>query len=129
MSVEILVGGKIKVLLAIVSLASVVTLGACSGSSSTRASSSRQLVPSSHELVLPSSEMRTVQLLSGFPEPGSDLGPFLGRRDGRLGALSGHPERIDYGFERRIYDRQYSTTGRPYNTYIDTTRTITRVGQ
>jgi len=129
MSVANLARRKTTGLLSVVCLASVGVLSGCSASSSTRASSNTQFVPSRHQLVLPSTELRTVQLLSSFPEPGSDFGAFLGRRDDRLGALSGRPERIDYGFERRIFDRQYSTSGRPYNTYIDTTRTITRVGQ
>ena len=129
MSVRNLAQRKSTGLLASTGVAALAILGGCAASSSTNSASRAQLVPSSHQLVLPSTEMRTVQLLAGFPEPGSDLGPFLGRRDDRLGAISGRPERIDYGFERRIFDRQFSTSGRPYNSYIDTTRTITRVGQ
>lgn len=109
-------------------LASMVALGACATNSTARKPAT-EVIPSNHALVLPSVQMRSAQLFSGLPEPGSDFGPFLGRRDGRLGALSGGPERVNYGYERRIYDRQYATSGRPHNTYIDTTRSITRVDQ
>jgi hypothetical protein len=120
--------GRTNLVLSGALFASMFAFGACTTQSAAR-KPSVGVVPSNHALVLPSVQMRTAQLYAGLPEPGSDFGPFTGRRDRSLGALSGGPERVDYGYERRIYDRQYSTSGRPYTTYIDTTRAITRVGQ
>ncbi len=100
-------------------------LGACSSHGGSGTSS--EVIASRHALVVPSLQMRATMLLSGLPEPGSDVGPFSGRRDVRLGALMAGPERVAFGYERQILDRQYSNLGRPYNTYMDTTRSTTRV--
>ena len=102
-------------------LACVVLLGACSGTGSSRT------IPSQRALVVPSFEARTIQALSGLPVAGSDHGPFSGRRDARLGVAMAGPERVIYGYERQIFDRKYTNMGRPYNTYMDTTRSTTRV--
>lgn len=104
-------------------------LGACTSQPTVHQGAQSGLMPAQQALVLPSGEMRSVQLLSGYPEPGSTQGPFFGRRDQRLGTTYGAPERLESGFERRIFDRQFSASGRPFNTYMDTTRTVTRVGQ
>ena len=104
-------------------------LGACSTKQGAVSNSGDQAAqrPSQHALVVPSLELRATMLLSGLPEPGSDRGPFAARRDGRMGAVLAGPERMAFGYERRILDRQYSNLGRPYNTYMDTTRSTTRV--
>lgn len=110
-------------------LAAAMLLGGCSANKAAQGgpAGSSAAISSQYALVVPSLEMRSTLLLSGLPEPGSDFGPFSGRRDERLGASLVGPERVAYGYERRIYDRQYSNVGRPYNTYMDTTRSITRV--
>ena len=87
------------------------------------------LVPSSCSLVLPSGEMRMVQVMAGLPEAGADYGPFSGRRDARMGARQQPFERIDDGYERRIYDRQFTSVGRPFNIYQDTTYAIKRISR
>lgn len=104
-----------------------VVLGACSSQQASNSGGQRELRPSQHALVVPSLQMRATMLLSGLPEPGSDVGAFSGRRDSRLGVSLAGPERVAFGYERRILDRQYSNLGRPYNTYMDTTRSTTRV--
>ena len=103
-------------------------LGACSSSSAQhQASHTQALIGSNHALVVPSVEGRLTAVLAGMEEPGSDFGVFAGRRDTRIGVLEGGPERIAFGYERRIYDRQYSSLGRPFNNYMNTTRSTTRV--
>jgi hypothetical protein len=108
---------------------SLLLLGACSSPSAQHQASQRSsaLIGSTHALVVPSSEGRITAALAGIAEPGSDFGVFAGRRDTRIGAQEGGPERIAFGYERRIYDRQYSTLGRPFNNYMNTTRSTTRV--
>ncbi|MEC9158462.1 MAG: hypothetical protein VYB77_10075 [Planctomycetota bacterium] len=70
-----------------------------------------------------------VQVMAGLPEAGADYGPFSGRRDGRMGARQQPFERIDDGYERRIYDRQFTSVGRPFNIYQDTTYAIKRISR
>ena len=87
------------------------------------------MVPSTCSLVMPSGEMRMVQVMAGLPEAGADYGPFSGRRDARMGARQQPFERIDDGYERRIYDRQFTSVGRPFNIYQDTTYAIKRISR
>jgi hypothetical protein len=114
--------------LAATTVGCLLVLGACSSSPAQDQSfQSHSLISSGHALVVPCPEGRLTALLAAMPQPGSDLGVFAGRRDTRLGALEGGPERVAFGYERRIYDRQYSTRGRPFNSYMNTTRSTTRV--
>ena len=84
-------------------------------------------VPAAHSLVVPSGEARTAWLLRGLGEPGSDSGPFVGRRDARLGALVPVPERVASGYAQQIRDRQSSNLGRPRNNYSNITSTRIRI--
>lgn len=101
-------------------------LGGCASDGHHAASPQGALIPSSHALVIPSEGGRITSHLAGLPTAGSDLGIFAGRRDARIGTRPEGPERVQSGFVRRINDRQYSTLGRPYNSYTNTTRTTVR---
>ena len=86
-----------------------------------------QRLPARQSLVVPSNSTRLATLLRGMGEPGSDFGPYAGRRDARLGALSPITERLSSGYSQRILDRQSSNQGRPYNNYSNVTTTRFRV--
>ena len=91
--------------------------------------SSAALIPSSCALVVPSGELRMVQMIAGLPEPGADYGPFNGRNDSRMGAQQPPLERIEDGYERIVFDRQFTSVGRPYNIYQDTTYAVKRISR
>lgn len=107
----------------------VVSGGSLVGCSSTSHATDRSPITSNHSLVMPTMDLRLTQVSSGLAEPGSDFGPYSNRQDARMGVASSPSERLSYGYERLIYDRQFSSSGRPFNTYMDTTRTRTRVGR
>ena len=87
------------------------------------------LIPSSREFVLPGGEARAAQLMAGLAQPGSDFGPFSGRNDGKIGLNPSGGEKFEDQYDRRILDRQFSSLGRPFNIYQDTTRSISRVSR
>ena len=91
--------------------------------------SSASLIPSSCALVVPSGEMRMVQAMAGLPEPGAEYGPFSGRNDSRMGMRQAPLERIEDGYERVVFDRQFTSVGRPYNIYQDTTYAVKRISR
>jgi hypothetical protein len=62
-------------------------------------------------------------------EPGSDLGPFSGRRDGKMALEPTAGEKFEDQNDRRNLDRQFTSLGRPFNVYQDTTRSISRVSR
>ena len=99
----------------------------CTSEASRRASQAS--IPSSCSLVVPSGEMRLVQIMAGLPEAGAEFGPFSGRNDGRLGTRMVPFERIEDGYERMIFDRQFTSVGRPYNIYQDTTYGVKRISR
>ena len=105
------------------------SFGGCSSHEANRHGRSHEAVgtPSEHALVLPAFSGRTAALVAGIAPSGSDFGPFVGRRDARIGVTGFAPERLATGFERRINDRQYSNVGRPRNSYTDVTRSVTRI--
>lgn len=92
-------------------------------------SSSAALIPSSCSLVMPSGELRMVQLMAGLPETGAEFGPFSGRNDSRLGTREAPFERVEDGYERFISDRQFTSVGRPFNVYQDTTYAVKRISR
>ena len=104
------------------------TLGSGCASQQSK-SSSVALIPSSCSLVVPSGELRMVQLMAGLPETGAEYGPFSGRNDARLGTRQAPFERIEDGYERIIFDRQFTSVGRPYNVYQDTTYAAKRISR
>ena len=119
---------SVRICLAAVTVGCLLALGACSTPAAQgQHARDRSWVSSDHALVIPSSGGRLTAVLAGMAEPGSDLGVFAARRDARIGALEAGPERVTFGYERRIYDRQYSSLGRPFNSYMNTTRSTTRV--
>ena len=101
--------------------------GGCESQQRTRPQSG--LVPSSCALVVPTGEMRVVQAMAGLPEPGAEFGPFSGRNDMRMGARQSPLERIEDGYERVVFDRQFTSVGRPYNIYQDTTYAVKRISR
>ena len=118
----------VRICLAAMTMGSLLALGACSApSTQAQDARNRALASSDHALVIPSSGGRLTAVLAGIPQPGSDLGVFAARRDARIGAQEGGPERVTFGYERQIYDPQYSPVGRPFNSYMNTTRSTTRV--
>ena len=88
-----------------------------------------QMIPSSRGFVLPGNEARTAQLMAGLAEPGSDSGPFFGRSDGKMALNPAAGEKFEDQYDRRILDRQFTSLGRPFNVYQDTTRSISRVSR
>ena len=88
-----------------------------------------QLIPSSRTFVLPGDEARAAQMMAGLAQPGSDFGPFSGRCDGKLGLDPSGGEKFEDQYDRRILDRQFTSLGRPFNLYQDTTRSISRVSR
>ena len=102
-------------------------VGGCESQPKARSHSS--LLPSSCALVVPTGEMRVVQAMAGLPEPGAEYGPFSGRNDMRMGARQSPLERIEDGYERVVFDRQFTSVGRPYNIYQDTTYAVKRISR
>lgn len=88
-----------------------------------------RMIPSSRGFVLPGDEARAAQLMAGLAEPGSDFGPFSGRSDGKMALDPTAGEKFDDQYDRRILDRQFTSLGRPFNVYQDTTRSISRVSR
>ena len=110
-------------------LVALLGIGLLSGCATKPRKASTRPIPSNCSLVLPSGEMRMVQVMAGLPESGAEFGPFSGRNDSRMGA-SGQPfERVVDGYERRVFDRQFTSVGRPYNIYQDTTYAIKRISR
>ena len=70
-----------------------------------------------------------VQVMAGLPEPGAESGPFSRRNDARMGVSQQPFERVEDGYERRIFDRQFTSVGRPFNIYQDTTYAIKRISR
>jgi hypothetical protein len=101
--------------------------GGCDAHQANRTSAN--LIPSSCALVVPSGEMRMVQAMAGLPEPGAEYGPFSGRNDSRMGVRQAPLERIEDGYERVVFDRQFTSVGRPYNIYQDTTYAVKRISR
>jgi hypothetical protein len=67
--------------------------------------------------------------MAGLAQPGSDFGPFSGRSDEKIGLNPSAGEKFEDQYDRRILDRQFSSLGRPFNIYQDTTRSISRVSR
>ena len=107
--------------------ATLFSLGGCDSQQKIRPS--ENLIPSSCALVVPTGEMRVVQAMAGLPEPGAEFGPFSGRNDSRMGARQSPLERIEDGYERVVFDRQFTSVGRPYNIYQDTTYAVKRISR
>ncbi|OUU96409.1 MAG: hypothetical protein CBC35_01145 [Planctomycetes bacterium TMED75] len=105
-----------------------VLMGSGCASQQTKTSSAA-LIPSSCSLVVPSGELRMVQLMAGLPETGAEFGPFSGRNDSRLGTRETPFERVEDGYERLIFDRQFTSVGRPFNVYQDTTYAVKRISR
>lgn len=88
-----------------------------------------RMIPSSRGFVLPGNDARAAQLMAGLAEPGSDFGPFFGRSDGKMALDPAAGEKFEDQYDRRILDRQFTSLGRPFNVYQDTTRSISRVSR
>ena len=84
------------------------------------------MIPSARGFVLPGGEARAVQFMAGLAQPGSDFGPFSGRNDSKIGLNPTAGEKFEDQYDRRILDRQFTSLGRPFNIYQDTTRSISR---
>jgi hypothetical protein len=67
--------------------------------------------------------------MAGLAQPGSDFGPFSGRSDRKIGLNPSAGEKFEDQYDRRILDRQFTSLGRPFNIYQDTTRSISRVSR
>ena len=88
-----------------------------------------RMIPSARGYVLPGDDARAAQFMAGLAQPGSDFGPFSGRSDQKLGLDPFAGEKFEDRYERRILDRQFTSLGRPFNVYQDTTRSLSRVSR
>ena len=88
-----------------------------------------RMIPSARGYVLPGDDARAAQFMAGLAQPGSDFGPFSGRSDQKLGLDPFAGEKFEDRYERRILDRQFTSLGRPFNVYQDTTRSLSRISR
>ena len=99
----------------------------CTSGSSTQTDS--RMVPSVRGFVLPGDDARAAQMMAGLAQPGSDFGPFAGRSDGKIGLDPTAGEKFEDRYERRILDRQFTSLGRPFIVYQDSTRSISSISR